>query len=169
MVDGNVMLHEQAKIVTGLAPITPSTSTPDYVSMKGYTRCSIVILADNATTVTGSAITVKQATAVAGTSEKAVAFTEMYANTDTGAADALTATAVTSNTFTTDATNAKNLLYVIDIGIEDLDTANGFDCVRAGTGDATSSVLSVLYILYPAPYARAANVLPIAITDPSVG
>lgn len=169
MVDPNVMLHEQAKIITGLAPILPSSSTPDYVCMKGYTRCSIIILVDNNTTVTGSAITVKQATAVAGTGEKAVSVAEMFENTDTAAGSALTATAVTSNTFTTDATNAKNLMYVVDVGIEDLDLANGFDCLRAGTGNATAAIVSVCYVLYPAPYARAANVLPDPITDPAVG
>ena len=159
----NAELADLAKIVTGLAPITPSTSTPDYVSMKGYDRCAIIILVDNATTVTGSAITVKQASDVAATGEKALAFTTMKANVDTAAADTLTATAVTSNTFTTAAVNNKNMIYIIDVKAEDLDRANGFDCIRAGTGDATSAVLSVLYVLYPCRYASPAGVT--AITD----
>lgn len=154
MITPSSLLSEFAKIVTGLPPILPSTSTPDYVSLKNYSRCTIVILADNATTVTGSAITVKQATAVAGTGEKAVSFAKMYANVDTDATDTLVETAVTSDTFTTDATNNKNLLYVIEIDEGDLDIDGGFDCVRLGTGDATASVLSVLYILWPAKYAK---------------
>lgn len=140
------------KVVQGLAPITPSSSTPDYVSLKNYDRMVVVISVDNATTVTGSAITLKQASDVAGTGEKALSFSTMYANTDTGASDTLVETAVASDTFTTDATNNKNLLYVIEINSASLDRANNFDCVRAGTGNATSAVLSVNYFLYDARY-----------------
>lgn len=169
MISSNAALHEQAKIITGLAPILPSSSVPDYVCMKTYSRCSIIILVDNNTTVTGSAITVKQATGVGAGGEKAVAFTEAFRNIDTGSSSALTVFTVGSNTFTTDTTNAKNLIYVIDIGIDDLDLAGGFDCIRAGTANATAAIVSVLYILHPAGYGRAANVLPDPITDPAVG
>lgn len=159
----NGLLVEQSKIVTGLAPITPSTSTPDYVSMKNYNRLTAIIIVDNGATVTGSAITLKQATAVAATGEKALSFSTVYANTDTGASDALVSTAVTSDTFTTDTTNAKNLLYVIEVDENDLDLANGFDCVRVGTANAANMVLSVVYILWPAKHGQATP--PTAITD----
>jgi len=161
---GNLQLHEIATPVTGLAPITPSTSTPDYVCLKNFQRVMVVILVDNATTVTGSAITLKQATTVAAGGEKAIAFTRMWTNEDTAAGDTLTETAVTSNTFTTDDTDAKNLIYVMEVDIADLDVKNGFDCVRAGTADATAAVLSVLYLLYPARYGQTAGG-PSAIVD----
>ena len=138
--------------VVGLAPVTPSSSTPDYVSLRGYDGMVAYIVVDNGDTVTGSAITLKQASDVAATGEKALAFDTMYANVDVGAGFALTETAVTSDTFTTNTTNAKNLLYVIDIPKENLDTANGFDCVRVGTGNAANTVVSVLYVLYSAKY-----------------
>lgn len=161
------LLTEQAKLVTGLAPITPSSSTPDYVSLKGYNRCTVVILAANGTTVTGSAITLKQATDVTNSlsDEKALAFSTMLANTDTAASDALTATAVTSNTFTTGTTNSKNLLYVIEVQETDLDINNGFDCIRAGTANAANTTLSVLYVLWPAKYGKATSPAPSAIID----
>lgn len=159
----NAALHDLAKIVTGLAPITPSTSTPDYVSMKNFDRCSIIIMADNAATVTGSAITLHQATTVAAGGEKALAFSTVQRNVDTGAADALAEAAVSSNTFTTANTENKNLLYVIDVKAEDLDRAGGFDCIRAGTANAVNTVLSVLYVLYPARNASPKAVS--AITD----
>ena len=145
--NGNIKLSEANKIVTGLAPIAPSTSTPDFVSLKNALRLTIIILCDNATTVTGSAITLLQSTVVAGTDEKALAFDTVDANIDTDASDTLVATAVTSDTFTTDDTNAKNLMYVIDVKPEDLDLDNDFDCVRVGTGDTTAQILSVLYVL----------------------
>lgn len=148
----NALFVEQAKIVEGLFAIVPSTSTPDYVSLKGYGKCTIIISVKNATTVTGSAITIKQATAVAGTSEKAVTFTRAWQNIDTAAADTLTEFAVTSSTFTTDNTNSKNLMYVMEVRSDDLDVAGGFDCVRAGTGNSTAATVHVTYILWPPRY-----------------
>lgn len=156
-------LVETTKIVQGLAPITPSTSTPDYVSMKDASKLTIIIDVDNGSTVTGSAITLKQATAVAGTSEKALAFTKMWANEDTGSSDTLVETDVTANTFTTDDTNAKNLQYVIEVDAAELDTDNGFDCVRLGTGDGANMVLGATYILHGLRYPQ--DTPPAAITD----
>ena len=155
-------LSECTKAVTGLAPITPSTSTPDYVSMENHCRLTIYILCDNATTVTGSAITIKQATDAAASDEKAVAFSRMLANTDTGASDTLVETTVTSDTFTTDSTDAKNLLYVVEIDENDLDLANSFTHVRAGTGNAVSTVVSVLYVLSGERYSSSKAVTAIA-------
>lgn len=159
-------LTDVAKIVYG-SPIIGILATTngdcDYVSMKGYDRLTIVLAVDNATTVTGAAITLKQATAVAGTGEKALAFTKMWANIDTGAADTLTETAVTSNTFTTDTTNDKNLMYVVEVKAEDLDVANGFDCVRVDSLLMANAVGFVQYILHGARYASPLAVS--AITD----
>lgn len=138
--------------VVGLSPITPSSSTPDYVSMKGYTRLTAIIIFNNATTVTGSAITLKQATAVAGTSEKALSFSKQWANSDISASDALTETDVTSDTFTLDDTDNKDGIHVIEIKDTDLDMDNDFDCVRVGTANATAQVVAVLYILHGAKY-----------------
>jgi hypothetical protein len=157
----NAGLSEQAKLVNGLLSTVPSTSTPAYVSLKDYERLTIVITVKNATTVTGSAITVKQATAVAGTSEKAVSFTSAKRNIDLAAGDALSAFTVSSNTFTTDSTNSKNLMYVIEVTPDMLDVDGGFDCVRAGTGDATAATVSVLYILSGPKY----STLPSAVID----
>lgn len=156
-------LVDSAKVVTGLGPVTPSSSTPDYVSLKNYGHFTAVILVKNATTVTGSAITLKQATAVAGTGEKALSFTKVWANTDTGASDTLVETAVTSDTFTTDATNSKELMYVIEVDAAQLDTSNGFDCIRVGTGNGVATTVAVLYVLGSPRYSQATP--PAAITD----
>lgn len=146
----NANLTEQVKFVEGLLGVVPSTSTPDYVSLKNYERVAVIIQVKNATTVTGSAITLKQATSVAAGGEKPLAFTKVYANLDTGAGDVLTETAVTSNTFTTNNTNSKNLMYVIEVKAEDLDVNGGFDCIRAGTADATAATVTVTYALFGA-------------------
>lgn len=147
-------LIDTKKIVTGLAPVVMATTAgdADYVSLKGFQSCSIILSVKNATTVTGCAVTLKQATAVAGTSEKALAFTKMWANIDAGASDTLAETAVTSNTFTTDTTNSKDLLYVMEVDAADLDVANGFDCVRLDGLLMANAVGSVTYILNGARY-----------------
>lgn len=144
---------DQGKWVTGLAPTTPSSSTPDYVSMKGYQKLTALIIVDNASTVTGSAITLKQATDVSGTDEKALSFDTVFADEDTAAGDTMVKTTVGSNTFTTDDTNGKNLLYAIEVDADDLDQDNDFDCVRLGTGDGTNMVLAALYWLHGPRYA----------------
>ena len=158
-------LIDTCKVVVGIAPVAMATTAgdADYVSMKGFKRLTIVLTVKNATTVTGCAVTLKQATAVAGTSEKALSFTKMWADTDVGAGDTLVETAVTSNTFTTDTTNSKDLLYVMEVSDTDLDVANGFDCVRLDGLLMANAVGAVTYILSGARYASGIAVS--AITD----
>jgi hypothetical protein len=154
MMSSNAMLIEQCKIVSGFGPAAASTSTSDFVSMKGYDRCCVIISTLNGTTVTGSAITLNQATDVANTSGKALGFSTQYANVDTGAADGLTETAVTSNTFTTNTTNSKSLINVIEVKATDLDVANGFDCFAVKLATSANTTHTVTFILYPAKYAK---------------
>jgi hypothetical protein len=138
---------DKFRYVPALHAVVPASSTPKWVSLKDFTHATIIISFKNATTVTGSAITLSQATAVAGTSAKALGFSKMWANVDDAASIALTETAVTSDTFTTDATNSKTGFYIIEVDADDLDVANGFDCIRAATANATAATLEVSYIL----------------------
>lgn len=154
---------EEGKYVAALAPILPSSSTPDRVTMKDYHGLSITIQVDNATTVTGSAITLLQSTTVAGGGEKALAFDLVWKNEDTASSDTLVKTAVVSDTFTTIATDNLNGLYVIDVKASSLDVENGFDVVRLGTADAVATVLSAVYELYDARFST--SIAQSAITD----
>lgn len=153
----NARLDESVYLVqaTSAAALTSTAGDAAYVSMKGYERICIVLDVTNATSVTGGTITLKQATAVAGTSEKALAFTRMLANTDVAASQAMTETSVSSNTFTTDTTNSKRLRYVMDVKASDLDVANGFDCLRLDSTGMANAVGSVTYMLYGAKYSGA--------------
>lgn len=148
-------LDEQTKTVVAAAGLLLTSTVGDttYVSLKNYKRLQIVISIADGTTVTGSTITLKQATAIAGTGEKALAFTRMLANTDYAASKVMTETAVTNNTFTTQTTNSKDSVYIIDVDAASLDVANGFDCVRLdGTGHAATASrgVAVIYNLYGA-------------------
>ncbi len=156
---------DKMKFVEGLAPIVPSMSTPDYVNLKNYNHLTIVIDASNAVTVTGSAITLKQATTVAGAGEKPLSFTKAWRNVDTAASDLLAEFAVASDAFTADATNSKKLMYVIEVDANDLDLDNGFDCLRLGTGNAVAQTVNALYILSGCRYSGSVDSLPSAIVD----
>lgn len=158
----NGRLDEQVTPIVAAAGLLLTSTLGDttYVSLKNYRGCQIIIVIADGTTVTGTAVTLKQATAVAGTSEKALAFTRMLANVDYAASKVMTETAVTSNTFTTQTTNSKDSVYIIDVKAEDLDVANGFDCIRVdATGHAATASRGcvVLYNLYGARYSGAAS------------
>ena len=138
----NARLDEQVTPIVAAAGLLLTSTLGDttYVSLKNYKRCQIIITIADGTTVTGSTITLKQATAVAGTNEKALGFTRMLANTDYAASKTMVETAVTSNTFTTQTVNSKDSVYIIDVLASDLDVANGFDCLRVdGTGHAATA------------------------------
>lgn len=153
----NARLDEQCYLVqaTAIGALATTVGDAAYVSMKGYERCCIIIDVTNGSTVTGGAVTLKQATAVAGTGEDVLGFTRMLANTDVGAGQALTETAVSNNTFTTDTTNGKRLRYVIDVAASDLNVAGGFDCIRADVTGMANATGMVSYILYGARYSGA--------------
>ena len=159
-------LVDVAKVVFG-SPIIGALATTngdcDYVSLKNYERLTFFIAVDNANTVTSGAVTLKHASDVSGTSEKALGFDKMFANTDAAAGDTLTETAVASNTFTTSTTDNKNLLYVIEVDESDLDVANGFDCVRVDVLSMANAVGFVQYILHGSRYSSPLDVS--AITD----
>lgn len=153
-------LDEQVTSIVAAAGLLLTSTLGDtvYASLKNFRKCRITISIADGTTVTGTAVTLKQATAVAGTAEKALAFTRMLANVDYGASRALVETAVTSNTFTTQTVNSKDSLYIIDIDSDMLDVANGFDCFRVDcTGHAATASRGcvVLYDFYGARYSGA--------------
>jgi hypothetical protein len=149
MFSNSKRIADSMHTVEGLAAVVPSSSTPDYISLKNALAVEVHVYVKNATTVTGSAITLKQATAVAGTSEKALSFTRYLSNIDTATSDVMTESTATSDTFTTDATNSKNQIYKIWVDPASLDTNNGFDCIRAGTGNATAATVAVYYHIIP--------------------
>lgn len=158
-------LLEDLGIATGVITVDADTAavTGDYVSMKGFNRL-LVLIQVAAWPADTAAVTLEQATAVAGTGTKALAFTKQFSKT--GLVDALwTETAVTSNTFDI-ASNVDNELYAIEILASDLDVAGGFDCVTIKVADpgTASSMFGVTYILSEPRYSGAGAFL----TDPIV-
>lgn len=156
MINTNARLDEQLYIVQATSQVALTSTAGDaaFVSMKGYARCCIVIDITNGSTVTGGAITLKQSTDVTNSQsdEKPLAFSRMLANTDVGASQTKVETAVVSDTFTSGTTNTKRLQYILDVKAEDLDVANGYDCLRVDSTGMANATGQVLYLLYGARY-----------------
>ena len=158
-------LIDITKIVTGFAPVdVDSVPTEDWVSLKTADRITIILMAGALAGGAGSAVTLKQATAVAGTGEKALAFSLVWQKEGTlTTSSTLTKTTVTSDTFTMGTSQS---IYVIEINASSLDVANGFDYIRvdvAATAGSNTFPVSALYILGGTRYDSAIAVE--AVTD----
>lgn len=138
-------LIQNAHIVQALAPVSVSSVTPDYVSLKNYQHVTAIISLTCSTGVAACAVTLKQATAVAGTSEKALGFSWVWKNENI-TTETLTKTAVTSNTFSSTA-DVNEKLFVIEVDTDSLDVDGGFDCFRVALADAAATTASVVYVL----------------------
>lgn len=168
----NVNILEAMQIAWGFGPIELTTArTGDVVSMKNYRRCLVLFIKGIGTAGQDPTITLAQGTDVAFGTNKALNFTTIYVKQDpTTLADVGQWTKVTqaAGSTYTDATSAEQAaLWAIDIKAEDLDCANGYDCVRAAIGDVgTNTQLgALLYLLYD-PYQMAApESMASAITD----
>jgi hypothetical protein len=151
-ISANAQAIEQLGIVDAMGPVVPSAAAPVWISLKGFDRCCVLLVVKNGVTVTGSAIALQQATAVAGTGSKTLNFVTAYRKLNTGPGgtnDAWSSFAVASNTFTTDATNSQEHLYAIEVQETDLDVNNYFDCMRVTVGNGVATTIAAIYLLYP--------------------
>jgi hypothetical protein len=138
-------LPEQIQHVHAYGPTTPSTAVPDYISLKHVDAVEVVVQVLNASTVTGSAITLNQAQAVAATNAKALAFTTYYSCADPANTAVFTKATAASNTFTTANTNTATLIYRIPVDPSSLDRTNGFDCLQVGLANAVNATVVAHY------------------------
>lgn len=135
------------KIVGGAPPAADAAGrTSDWVSLKNVRRATIIAFMDqgNAATV---ALSVLQATAVAGTGSKALAnAAPIWANQDVVAGDALTRQADGVALTTSAAVKQKIVVFQIDPSM--LDVAGGFDCIALSTGASNAAnITSILFLL----------------------
>lgn len=147
----NARLSEQCQIIQATTLGSDWTGAA-WVSLKGYRYIAIIADALSTGAVTGGVVTLNQATAVAGTGAKALAFTRMVSNTDVAASQALVETAVVSNTFTISPTTGKRTRYIMEIDSSTLDVANAFDCIKFVSTALVNATGSVTYILYGERY-----------------
>lgn len=140
-------LIEKTHPVAAFKPQTGGSAiTGDYISLQNAEHVTVLVHINQANAAT-VALTIEQATAVAGTSSKAITnAVPIYLIADAATSDVWAAqTAAVS--YTTDAT-LKEKLVAFEIPASSLDLANGFDCitVKAGASNA-ANILSAVYIM----------------------
>jgi hypothetical protein len=124
--------------------------TGDYYSLKDF-QGIVFIISQGAWAGGTPAVTLKQATTVAGAGAKALGFTEKYSKVVlTGTVNVLAA--VTSDTFNLAAT--ANRVEMIEVSAADLDRAGGYDCVGLDVASpgANADLIAILTILYGGRY-----------------
>ena len=150
----NVSLLEQIQIVSGFAPANLTTArTGDVVSLKNYRRCLVLFHKAIGTANDDPTLTIEQGTDVAFGTNKALNFTTLYVKQDpTTLADVGQWTKVTqsaANTYTDTTSAERQCLWAVEFMAEDLDIANGYDCIRAKISDVGTNAQygDILYIL----------------------
>lgn len=144
---------ELNKLIWAVEPknYTGAACADKYVSLKNYGHMTVVIIT-GAWAGGTAAVTLKQATAVAGTGAKALAFPLQW--NDAAESGTLVKTAVVANTFNL---ATANKMYVIEVPAESLDVDGGFDCVTlaVATPGANADFYGAIYVLPEAKYAQA--------------
>lgn len=151
----NTRLVDNYGIEVAAVPIdtTGAAVTGDYYCLKNYNHITFII-AQGAWAGGTPAVTLKQATDVAATDEKALSFTKRWTKVAlTGTT--YTETAVSSDTFNLPAT--ANTINVLEVDAAMLDIANGFDCVRVNvaTPGSNADLICVFAILGGARFHQA--------------
>lgn len=151
----NQSILEYMQIAEGVLPLALTTArTGRVISMKNYRRCLVLFYKGIGTASDDPTLTLTQGTDIAYGTNKALTFTTFYQKYDlTKLSDVAQWTKVTQSAANTctDLTWAEAALMVaIDVKAEDLDTANGYDCIRLAVSDVgtNSQIGCVLYLPY---------------------
>jgi hypothetical protein len=156
------LLVEQLQMVLAQPPWDMSSvaSASDYVCLKDYHHVAIVFLKHVGTASDDPTITVQQANTTSGGDVKELYFTKVWKKqglvlTATGTFTAVTQTS--ANTFTHTDLAEQQAIVVIEFDSSELDTDNGFDCIRATVADVGSNAQNgcILYLLSEPRYAQA--------------
>lgn len=159
-------------IVPVILPLDLQTArSGDWISLKGYQGVAFVFYKGAGTAADDPTVTLRQATAVAGTSAKDLAtvttvWKKQGTLTAVGAWTKVTQAAAA--TFVGDGTSAEEEgLYVIEVDAAELDRANGFDCITVNIGDVggNAQLGCVLAVLYGGRYSGSPDSLASAIVD----
>lgn len=160
----NNLLVEEAQIVMAIVPIDSQSgaNTGDYVSLKNFERCTILVVKAAGVAGDDPVITVTQAQDVAGTGVKALNFTRVDAKVgvQTGIGVFTTVSQAAGNTYTDLVSAEAQGIFAIEFKAEDLDVNNGFDCLKVAipdTGAGGAQLLTALYVLRGGKFNPALN------------
>lgn len=158
----NNLLVETAQVVTAIVPVDSQAgaNNGDWVSMKNFDRCTVIIVKAAGAAGDNPVITMKQATDVSGTAAKALNFTRVDSKVgvQTGIGPFTTNTQASANTYTDAASGNAQGLFALEFQAADLDSKNGFDCLQLSipdTGAGGAQLLSAIYIMRGSRYGGA--------------
>jgi len=148
--------------VEAIAPATDSAGkTGDYLCLKNLAQVFVVVHITQGAANT-SAITIEQATDVAGTGSTAITkVVPIWANQDCAASDTLTRQTDAVSFTTSAAVKHKIVIFKIDPAL--LATSSGFDCITVKTGASSASNIVAAQYLCVSKYAQ--DTPPTVITD----
>lgn len=137
------------------------TKDGTYINLKHVHRAFIVVIITQGAVGTQHTLTLKQATAGAGTTtgtiEKALLVdSPVYYNQNCAASNLLTAGAATLGVYTTDVEQSRSKMVIFDIIPErDMDVAGGFDTLSINTSDYGASCTGGAFaILIPSRFEK---------------
>lgn len=176
----NHFLAEAVNLCQGFLPVDMATgnNTGDYVSLKNYRRCAVILFKEPGVAGNDPVITLTQATNVAGSGTtkalnvqrvwKKQAATNLLAvgqYTKSTPADPATNDTFSTNTWTNSDLAEQAAIIIVEVMAEDLDIANGYDCLTASIADVGTSGQfgGMLYALYDPKFLS--GPLPSAIVD----
>jgi len=142
-----VSLPENYKIVEALMPQAGAALTGDYVCLKNAHKCWVLVHINQAN-ATQVAITINQATAVAGTGTTPITVAvPIWVCESCVASDALTREAVDAIAYTT-TVGTTHKIIVFEIDPATLNVAGGFDCITVITAASNAAnITEAEYIL----------------------
>ncbi|VTR96796.1 hypothetical protein [Tuwongella immobilis] len=158
-----MLILETLQVASGLLPVDFATSnagarTGDFVSLRHYRRLAILLFKDGGTAGEDVTLTIEQAKDAAGTAIKPLLFDTIYRKqgSDLATVNSWTRTRQTAaNTYTNTTSAEDELIWVVEIPAESLDSSNGYTHVRGSVNDVgTGAQLGcVLYLLSEPRYA----------------
>jgi hypothetical protein len=150
----NNLLVEEAQIVMAIVPVDSQSgaNTGDYVSLKNFERCTVLVVKAAGVAGDDPVITMTQAQDVSGTGVKALNFTRVDSKVgvQTGIGQFTINTQAAGNTYTDTVSAEAQAIFAVEFKGEDLDVNNGFDCLKVAipdTGAAGAQLLTAIYIL----------------------
>ena len=140
-------LVEEFQIVNAIVPVDLKTGANpgDYVSLKNYRHCTVLITTAIGTAGQDPVISQFQAKTVAGGDEKPLNITTVWEKVGSTAVTAVgTFTKVTqaAGATYTNADGAENVaMFILEVDADDLDVDNGFDCYRVHVADVGGNAM----------------------------
>lgn len=158
----------EGQIVAGIIPVDMQTAVNhgDYVSMKNYGHCTVIVFTAVGTGGDDPVITLDQAKTVAGGSTKTLNISEIFHKVGATALTAVSkftrVTQTAADGYDTEAIDgAENeAIFVFEVDDHDLDADGEFDCFRVSVADVGGNAMlgCALYILTEPRYQAADSI-----------